>query len=217
MSFSRFSASMKGRRWATAFFMTRADLMTWGRNILPAPNRSPTTFMPAMSGPSMTSRGVPPAFLMSRRISSVSSLTNSEMPLTNACVSRSPMGRSRHVVFLATATAPPFLRASAASFSASVAWSRRSVASGRRLSTASSQTSRSWGGTSLMASISAALTMPMSMPDMTAAWCRKTAWMDSRIWLTPRNPKLKFDTPPEILHQGQISLIWRTAVMKSMP
>ena len=49
-----FSASMYGTRWATAFFMTRALLTTWGRNILPAPNRSPTTFMPAISGPSMT-------------------------------------------------------------------------------------------------------------------------------------------------------------------
>ena len=42
---------------ATAFFMTRALLTTWGRNILPAPNRSPTTFIPAISGPSMTSSG----------------------------------------------------------------------------------------------------------------------------------------------------------------
>jgi len=43
-----FSASMNGVRWATAFFITRADLTTWGRNILPAPNRSPTTLMPAI-------------------------------------------------------------------------------------------------------------------------------------------------------------------------
>ena len=51
---SRFSASMKGTRWATACFMTRALLTTCGRNILPEPNRSPTTFMPSMSGPSIT-------------------------------------------------------------------------------------------------------------------------------------------------------------------
>ena len=31
-----------------------------GRNILPAPNRSPTTFMPSISGPSMTCSGRPP-------------------------------------------------------------------------------------------------------------------------------------------------------------
>ena len=49
-----FSASMNGVRYATAFFITRADLTTCGRNILPAPNRSPTTLMPSISGPSMT-------------------------------------------------------------------------------------------------------------------------------------------------------------------
>ena len=54
---------------ATAFFMTRALLTTWGRNIRPAPNRSPTTFIPAISGPSMTSSGRAAA----RRASSVSS------------------------------------------------------------------------------------------------------------------------------------------------
>src|SRR4028118_1875366 len=44
-------------RWATAFFITRALLTTCGRNIFPDPNRSPTAFMPAMSGPSMTGSG----------------------------------------------------------------------------------------------------------------------------------------------------------------
>ena len=52
-----FSASMKGIRWATAFFITRADFTTCGRNILPEPNRSPTTFIPSISGPSITSIG----------------------------------------------------------------------------------------------------------------------------------------------------------------
>ena len=51
------SASRYGMRTATAFFMTRALLTTWGRNIRPAPNRSPTTFIPAINGPSMTSSG----------------------------------------------------------------------------------------------------------------------------------------------------------------
>ena len=37
--------------------MARALLTTCGRNILPAPNRSPTTFMPSISGPSITSSG----------------------------------------------------------------------------------------------------------------------------------------------------------------
>ena len=48
---------MNGSRYATAFFMARALFTTCGRNILPAPNRSPTTFMPAISGPSITSSG----------------------------------------------------------------------------------------------------------------------------------------------------------------
>ena len=51
-----FSSSMKGVSQATARFITRADFTTWGRNILPAPNRSPTTRMPSMSGPSMMSQ-----------------------------------------------------------------------------------------------------------------------------------------------------------------
>ena len=62
---------MYGIRWATAFFITRALFTTCGRNIFPAPNRSPTTFMPAMSGPSITSIGRS----TSRRASSVSSTT----------------------------------------------------------------------------------------------------------------------------------------------
>src|ERR1700722_19373354 len=54
-----FSASMNGVRCATAFFITRADLTTWGRNIFPAPKRSPTTPMPSINGPSITSSGRP--------------------------------------------------------------------------------------------------------------------------------------------------------------
>src|ERR1022692_3451453 len=54
----RRSASMKGKRYLTACFMTRALLTTWGKNILPAPKRSPTTFMPSMSGPSMMCSGL---------------------------------------------------------------------------------------------------------------------------------------------------------------
>ena len=78
-------------RTATAFFITRALLTTWGRNIRPAPNRSPTTFMPAISGPSMTSSGRAAA----RRASSVSSTMKASMPATRAWVSRSSTGRSR--------------------------------------------------------------------------------------------------------------------------
>ncbi len=55
----RLLCSMYGVRCATAFFITRALLTTCGRNILPAPNRSPTTLMPSISGPSITSNGRP--------------------------------------------------------------------------------------------------------------------------------------------------------------
>ena len=51
------SRSMNGSRYATAFFITRALLTTCGRNILPAPKRSPTIFIPSISGPSITSSG----------------------------------------------------------------------------------------------------------------------------------------------------------------
>src|ERR1700733_10703028 len=87
-----FSCSMYGISTETAFFMTRADLTTCGRNILPAPNRSPTTFMPSMSGPSITSSGR----LDLSRASSVSSRTNSSRPLTNACFWGSPPGGLSH-------------------------------------------------------------------------------------------------------------------------
>ena len=50
---------MNGVRYATAFFITRADLTTCGKNILPAPKRSPTTLIPAISGPSITLSGRP--------------------------------------------------------------------------------------------------------------------------------------------------------------
>ena len=49
-----FSSSIYGIRCATACFITRADLTTCGKNILPAPNKSPTMFIPSISGPSIT-------------------------------------------------------------------------------------------------------------------------------------------------------------------
>ena len=39
-----------------SLLQTRALFTTWGRNILPSPKRSPTTFMPSIRGPSMTER-----------------------------------------------------------------------------------------------------------------------------------------------------------------
>ena len=70
---------MKGIKCATAFFITLADLITCtrniehgmpkrkktiahystcGRNIFPAPKRSPTMDMPLIRGPSITLRGL---------------------------------------------------------------------------------------------------------------------------------------------------------------
>ena len=74
-----FSSSINGTKYATAFFITRADLTTCGRNILPAPKRSPTRFIPSIRDPSMTSRGLSEA----RRASSTSSKTYVSTPLTN--------------------------------------------------------------------------------------------------------------------------------------
>ena len=59
---------------------------------MPAPKRSPTTFMPAINGPSITSKLDGNMW----RASSVSPSTNSAMPLTSACVRRSPTGLVRH-------------------------------------------------------------------------------------------------------------------------
>mmetsp|Transcript_68680 Transcript_68680/g.121381 ORF Transcript_68680/g.121381 Transcript_68680/m.121381 type:complete len:284 (+) Transcript_68680:1685-2536(+) len=211
--FSRFSSSMKGSKYATAFFMTRALLITWGRNILPDPKRSPTTFIPFMRGPSITSRGLEQPL----RASSVSPSMNSEMPLTRACVRRSRTGRSRQEVALVSAAAPPFLRASMSSFSFVVRSSIFSVASGVLLNTRFSQSTLMEDSTSDSASISWQLTMPTSMPELRMAWCRNTAWIDSRITFTPRKPNERLEMPPEILTKGQSSLILLVALMKSTP
>ncbi len=76
--------------------MTRALFTTCGRNILPAPKRSPTTFIPSISGPSITSIGRPPRAWISARSSSVSLSTWLSSPLTRAWVIRSETGSSRH-------------------------------------------------------------------------------------------------------------------------
>ena len=100
---SVFSASMYGSRYATARFIARALFTTCGRNIFPAPKRSPTIFIPSMSGPSMTSSGLAAAL----RASSVSSSMKSTMPWTSACASRSATGASRHDRSSLRSVAPP--------------------------------------------------------------------------------------------------------------
>ena len=150
-----FSARSAGSSAATAAFMTRADFTTWGRNILPAPKRSPTTRMPAIRGPSMTSSGFP----RSRSASRVSASMCEVSPLTRACRSRSATGASRQAGFSAAWAAAPLSLAKRGARA-----SRRSVASGRRLRMTSSTASRSSGSISSTTSIMPALTMAMSRP-----------------------------------------------------
>ena len=61
--------------------MTRALFTTCGRNIFPEPKRSPTTFMPSISGPSMMRNGL--SYFC--RASSTSATMNSLRPCTSAC------------------------------------------------------------------------------------------------------------------------------------
>mmetsp|Transcript_48669 Transcript_48669/g.115646 ORF Transcript_48669/g.115646 Transcript_48669/m.115646 type:complete len:232 (-) Transcript_48669:1105-1800(-) len=169
--FARFSSSMYGRSHATAFFITRADLMTCGKNIFPDPKSSPTVFMPAINGPSMTFRGLGNSF----RHSSVSPSMYSEIPLMRACSRRSATGLLLQELVSTAATAPPLLRASRIAFSANVLSDIFSVASTDLLNTRFWQSSNMSLGTSSSARISAEFTIPMSMPDSRMQSCRKTA------------------------------------------
>jgi len=155
-----FSASMNGSRYATAFFITRALRTTWGRNIRPEPNRSPTTFIPCMSGPSMTCNGRP----YFRRASSVSASMKSVMPLMRAWLRRCSTVPWRHSASAAAV--------SSFGLTPSANLTRRSVASGRRFRIKSSTSSRSGWGISSYTSSRPGFTMPMSSPAR-MAWYRK--------------------------------------------
>ncbi|MNY29785.1 hypothetical protein D3C86_1638480 [compost metagenome] len=147
----RFSSSMKGIKWATACFMTRADFTTCGRNILPSPNRSPTTFMPSISGPSMTSMGRPPRSKIFWRTSSVSSTMNVVMPCTSACDRRCSTSALRQVRSSSRLAPEPFtLSANCTRRSVGVRSSSGSVLPTGlgRSSTTSSTRSRSFGSRS---------------------------------------------------------------------
>jgi glycosyltransferase involved in cell wall biosynthesis len=85
----RADARALGLSTAVTFAGHQKDVESWLRK--GRPNRSPTTFMPSMSGPSITSSGRSAA----RRASSVSSTMNASMPSTSACVNRSCTGFSR--------------------------------------------------------------------------------------------------------------------------
>ncbi len=125
---------MYGSKYATAFFITRALFTTCGKNIFPLPKRSPTTFIPVIKFPSITSIGFS-AFCLA---SSMSSKINSSIPFTNALVMRFCSGSSRHERSILLSFAVP-LTVSAKS-------NKRSVASSRRSSiTSSTRSKRSFG------------------------------------------------------------------------
>ena len=136
---SDFSAAMKGSKWRTAVFMTRADFTTCGKNILPSPKSFPTTRMPSISGPSMTSKGRPSFW----RASSVSATMKSSTPLTSACSIRFSVERFLHSFFLELSTSvfdPEKEGAASVSFS---------VACGFRFKITSSTSSLSLGSISV--------------------------------------------------------------------
>ena len=183
--------------------MTRADLTTCGRNILPAPNRSPTTFMPSIRGPSMTASGLPD----STRAASVSSTMNSSIPLTSACSSRFSTGQERHALSSARRVAvSPRNRAAISS--------RRSVESGRRARITSSTRSRSSASMSSRIASCPALTIPMLIPAR-MAWYRNAECIASRTTSLPRNENETLLRPPLTCTCGQAARIFAVASMKS--
>ena len=134
------SASMSGCKIATAFFMVRAVFTTCGKNIFPAPNNSPTLFIPSISGPSIIST----ALGYSLTASAKSSSKWSPMPFIKAYWSRfSTIGSSRHTsCFTASVPVAVFFNASAVSI-------KRSAASGLRFKTTSSIRSSTSAGISV--------------------------------------------------------------------
>ena len=147
-----FSFSMKGVRYATAFFITRALFTTCGRNIFPAPKRSPTCRIPPIKGPSITCKGRPYFW----RASSVSTSMKSVIPLSRAWSNLSSTEPFLHSSSLTTVF-PPALTVSANS-------NKRSVASGRRFSRTSSTLSLRSAGISSYTANCPAFTIAISNP-----------------------------------------------------
>ncbi len=186
----RFSSSMNGNRYATDFFITRALFTTCGKNILPEPNKSPTTFMPAINGPSITSSGLTYFW----RASSVSWSMWSTIPFTSACESRSSTVPLRHSS--STTSALPFCFTESANLT----------------STSSTNSSRSLGISSYTSSIPA-FTMPMSIPAW-IAWYKNAECIASRTTLLPRKENEMLLTPPLTRQRGRVALMRRVASMK---
>ena len=134
------SFSIYGCRMPTACFMVRAVFTTCGRNIFPSPKRRPTSFMPAMSGPSMmlTAEGY------CCKASPRSSARWSAQPLMRAFCNRSSSGScaasasASELLPAATAAALPPVAVGVAACSWLASSVSRSAASGRRFSITSS-------------------------------------------------------------------------------
>ena len=182
--------------------MTRADLTTCGRNIFPSPNKSPTTFIPSIKGPSITFNGL----TNSRRAASVSSMIKSKIPFTKACSIRLATGADLHAS-LTTSFLSADLTVSAKS-------SSRSVASSLRSNNTSSTRSNNSLSISAYTSSMVGLTIPISIPCC-IAWYRKAACMASRTGSFPRKENETLLTPPLTLAPGKFCLIQRVALKKS--
>ena len=74
---------------------------------MPWPNRSPTMFMPAISGPSITCSGRPPPARMPAQHSSVSATMKSVMPCTSAWLRRPSTVAARHASRAESSLAAP--------------------------------------------------------------------------------------------------------------
>ena len=149
-----FVCSMSGCSIATACFMVRAALTTCGRNNLPSPKSSPTVAIPSISGPPMTSTAAPYFATASSR----SVARYSPTPLSNAHSRRFSTGSERQLSSAVCCTA------ALCSFIRPAIVIRFSVASGLRLSTTSSSTSRSGRGISSYCTAVCGLTIPISIP-----------------------------------------------------
>ena len=129
---------------ATACFIVRAVFTTCGRNILPAPKSSPTSFIPAIKGPSMMST----ACGKCSKAKCKSSSRWSPMPLRSAYLRRSSKSKLLHssstcFCVLASPLAIPAFRRSSSSFILLANSIKASAALGFRLRIASSIISNS--------------------------------------------------------------------------
>ena len=132
--------------------MTRADFTTCGKNILPAPNKSPTTFIPIIKCPSITSMGAVASCLAC----STSSIIKASIPFTKACVILSCNGFSLQDKSAVFSFEVPF--------TVSAKSSKRSVASSRISKITSSTCSNKSFGISSYTSNIVGFTIPIFIP-----------------------------------------------------